>query len=242
MKEVRTAVHAKVLTIMFISKPTVADVLLCAAILAYGQPVAAQSMYRYVDANGKVHYTDRPPAENAGRPADKLSRQGIVTQHIPAAVTPEERAVAEQAKKKKAEDEAIAKIEQRRIQAILSAYSSERELENARSGALNPVLEAIQQAENAIANLNKRLSDLKPEIEALGGKPMPGALRTRIKNIENESNAVEQLLEAKRAEERSINARFEEDRRRYAEGMREIAERKAKQEAFVRNATGATAK
>lgn len=235
---------------MHTSQPTtIAAMLVGAALLASTQSAMAQALYRYVDANGKVHYTDRPAAENAGRAADKLSRQGVVLQHVPAAKTPEERAAAEQARaaaeeanKKKAEDDVIVRAEQRRIQAILSAYSSERELDAARDGALTPVLEVIQQTEQALANLNKRLADLKPEIDALAGKPIPAKTRGVMKNVEVESQALERLLEAKRTEEKAINARFSEDRRRYVEGSREIAERKSRQSARAPGAVSATTK
>ena len=38
--------------------------LLCAAALA--GPAAAQKLYKYTDANGKVVYTDKMPSESAG--------------------------------------------------------------------------------------------------------------------------------------------------------------------------------
>ncbi|MFM9887608.1 MAG: DUF4124 domain-containing protein [Burkholderiales bacterium] len=200
--------------------------LLGAALMASALPVAAQ-VYRYVDPSGKVHYTERPPAENAGRAIDKLSKQGVVVKRTPAAQTAEQRAATEDERKKTAEEDVAGRVEQRRIQAILSAYSSEREIESARASALGPVSEVIEQTEGAIATLDKRLADLKPEMDALGAKPLPGKLRNAVKTIESERGALAQLLEAKRTEEKAINARFEEDRRRYVEGSREIAARRA---------------
>ncbi|MFN0304981.1 MAG: DUF4124 domain-containing protein [Burkholderiales bacterium] len=200
--------------------------LLGAALTASTLPVEAQ-VYRYVDPSGKVHYTERPPAENAGRAIDKLSKQGVVVKRTPAAQSAEQRAVAEEERKKTAEEDVAGRVEQRRIQAILSAYSSEREIESARASALGPVSEVIEQTEAAVANLDKRLADLKPEIDALGAKPIPAKLRISVKTAEGERGALAQLLEAKRTEEKAINARFEEDRRRYVEGSRAVAERRA---------------
>ena len=132
--------------------------LLGAALLAGSLPVPAQ-VYRYIDESGKVHYTERPPAENAGRAIDKLSKQGVVLKRTPAAQTAEQRAALEDERKKTAEGDIAGRAEQRRIQAILSAYSSERELDSARDSALGSVKEVIEQSESAIANLDKRFAD-----------------------------------------------------------------------------------
>jgi Domain of unknown function (DUF4124) len=196
------------------------------AMMLYGAPTSAQ-VYRYVDQNGKVHYTERPPAENAGRAMDKLSGQGVVVKRIGAAPTAEDRAAEAEARKKKAEDDAIQRVEQRKIQAIMSAYSSEQDLEAARMGALNPVLEVIAQTEGALANNANRLDEIKPEVDSFAGKVLPGKLRNTLRGLENEQTALKQLLEAKRTQEQAINARFDEDRRRYAEGAKEIAAMRA---------------
>ena len=212
-----------------------------AALMASTLQVSAQ-VYRYVDPSGKMHYTERPPAENAGRAIDKLSKQGVVVKRTPAAPTAEQRAVAEDERKKTTEEDVAGRVEQRRIQAILSAYSSEREIDSARASALGPVAEVIEQTEGAIANLDKRLADLQPEIDALGAKPMPGKLRNSVKTIQSERGALAQLLEAKRTEEKAINARFEEDRRRYVEGSREVAARRANRTAGTSGPVSAAAK
>jgi Domain of unknown function (DUF4124) len=211
------------------------------ALMVSASPVTAQ-VYRYVDQNGKVHYTERPPAENAGRAVDKLSGQGVVVKRIGAAPTAEERAAEAQAKKKKAEDEAVQRVEQRKIQAIMSAYSSEQDLEAARMGALNPVLEVITQTEGALANNAKRLEDLKPEVDSFAGKVLPGKLRNSVRGLENEQTALKQLLEAKRAQELAINARFDEDRRRYIEGAKELAAVRASRKSAVPTSANAAAK
>ena len=174
---------------------------------------------------------DRVDAQPLGYDAEVVEEVGVMAvEHQPAGHgdnPAEQRGAAEDERKRTAEEDVAGRVEQRRIQAILSAYSSEREIESARENALGPVLEVIGQTEGAIANLDKRLADLKPEIDALGAKPMPGKLRNAVKTSESERSALAQLLETKRTEEKGINARFEEDRRRYVEGSREVAARRA---------------
>lgn len=200
--------------------------LLSIAVMLCAAPVTAQ-LYRYVDQNGKVHYTERPPAEQAGRAVDKLSNQGVLVKRIDAALTPEQRAAEATAKKKKAEDDAIQRVESRKNQTIVSAYASEQDLESARMGALNPVLEVIAQTEGALANNAKRMEEIKPELDSLAGKALPAKLHIAKRNIENEQAALQQLLEAKRSQEKAINTRFDEDRRRYILGSKEAAAQQA---------------
>ncbi|MBL8515402.1 MAG: DUF4124 domain-containing protein [Betaproteobacteria bacterium] len=50
-------------------------------------PVAAQSVYRWVDKDGKVHYGDSPPAENKTVQQKNLKAgQGVNTDNLPFAV------------------------------------------------------------------------------------------------------------------------------------------------------------
>lgn len=189
-------------------------------------PANAQ-VYRYVDQNGKVHYTERPPAEQAGRAVDKLSSQGVLVKKIGATPSAEQRAAEVEARKKKVEDDAIQRVEHRKNQTIVSAYSSEQDLESARAGALNPVLEVIAQTVGSLANNAKRFDELKQELETHAGKALPAKLHVARRNLETEQMALQQLLDAKRAQEKAINVRFDEDRRRYILGSKEAAATRA---------------
>jgi hypothetical protein len=209
------------------SKRNVTGFLLAATAMALSVPAADQTLYRYVDANGKFHYTDRPPTDNTGRAMDKMSRGGNVTAHVPAAPTAEERAAAEAERKRKAEDEAAQRVENRRTQAILSAYASEQDIDSARASALRPVQEIIRESEAKLADLDKRLKDLRGgnaapnDAKAATKAPvMAPKNRMEIQRTESEYAALEQLLEAKRKEERAINTRYDEDKRRFVEGTR----------------------
>ena len=70
--------------------------LACALALAATTSANAQKLYKYVDASGKVVYTDKIPAEVAGKANDQLNRQGTVVKHNEAALTPEQRAALEE--------------------------------------------------------------------------------------------------------------------------------------------------
>src|SRR5262245_38027019 len=75
---------------------------LCAAALA--GPAVAQTggkLFKYVDANGKVVYTDKLPPGAAGKPNEQLNGQGTVTKRNEGAPTPEQLATQEADRKRK---------------------------------------------------------------------------------------------------------------------------------------------
>ncbi len=194
--------------------------LIAVALLAVAPLAAGQTLYRYVDQNGKVHYSERPPIEATGRTTDKLGPSGTLRARTNAAPTAEERAAAEAERKRKEQEEAESRVENRRTQAILNAYASENDLEKARAESLRPVREIISETEAKVARLDARWTELDAEAKALQGKPLPPKLRADLRQVESERNALRLLLEAKQKEERAIISRFDEDKRRYVEGRR----------------------
>lgn len=197
--------------------------LLAAAIAcaAVANPVWAQQpagrMFKCVDAKGKVYYTQLPPKECLGKETEELSRQGQVVKRSEAALTPEQRAQREAERKKMLELEQTAREERRKNQALLNTYSSEKDIEDARSRALKDNQEAIQDSEKRIAEAQKRRQKLESEKEFYTKKPIPAKLQDDIKNSELEINSQRQLLDAKKKQVSEINAKYDSDKKRYLE-------------------------
>ena len=75
----------------------------------------------------------------------------------------------------------------------------------------------VHEAEIRIASIRKRQAEHEKELQFYKGKNEPPAkLRDDIKNAADELKAHEQLLELKKREVDSINARYDEDKKRYA--------------------------
>jgi len=190
----------------------------CAAALLFSAHAAAQQrMYKCVDDKGKVYYTQVPPKECLGRDTQEISRQGRVTKRTEAALTPEEQAAREEERKKQQEQEIAAREEKRKNQALLNTYSSEKDIEEARGRALKDNEAAIQETEKRIAGAEKRKKELEAEKEFYLKKPMPPKLRDDLKNNEVEIRNQRELVEAKKKQVANINAKYDEDKRRYLE-------------------------
>jgi hypothetical protein len=189
---------------------------LLACALALAMPAAAQKLYKYTDpATGKVVYTDKPPIEAAGKANEQLNRHGTVVRRNDAALTPEQIAAREAERKKRLEDEMAAKEEKRKNTALLNTYSSETDIDEARERALKANEEAIRDAERKLADVQRRQQALAAEAEFYQKKPMPKPLQQDVQGNEAALKATTELLDAKRKETATINARYDEDKRRY---------------------------
>ena len=187
--------------------------LLCAAALA--GPAAAQKLYKYTDADGKVVYTDKMPASAAGKPNEQLNKQGTVTKRNEGALTPEQVAAQEAERKRKLDEDMAAKEEKRKNMALLNTYSSEQDIAEARARALKANADAVEETQRKVADAKKRQQELAAEAEFYKKKPMPGQLKQDIQVNDAAIVSHTELLDKKKKETDAINTKYDEDLRRY---------------------------
>ena len=195
------------------------NILIAAILLAFAAANAAAQthMYKCKDSKGKTYYTQTPPAECLGKELDELSKEGTVVKRREAALTPEQQAAREAEQKKKKEEEERAKEEKRKNQALLNTYSSEKDIEDGRQRALKQVEQAKKDIEKRIAESQNRAKKLAAEKEFYVKKPIPKKLQDDIQNNEMDLKVQQDALAAKQKESGEINAKYDEDKRRYLE-------------------------
>lgn len=195
-------------------------ILVLAAVLA---PLAAEAqIIKCVGKDGKTYVGSTLPPQCAGQAANEMNKQGQVVKRTEAMLTPEQRAAKEtEDKAKKERDIEAARKEQeetRKNKALLSTYGSEKDIEVARGRALADNEGAVKQTQVKIEQFDKAGAALKKELEFYSGKNKPPAKLTQdIQNNEIDRKAQEQLMAAKRKDVEAINARYDEDKRRYLE-------------------------
>ena len=175
------------------------DILIAGILLALAAaPACAQGhLYKCKDTKGKTYYTQTPPAECLGKEMDELSTQGTVVKKREAALTPEQ--------------------EKRKNQALLNTYASEKDIEDSRQRALKQAEQATKEIDKRIEEAQKRADKLAAEKEFYAKKPMPKKLQDDIKNTEIDLKGQQDALAAKKKELGEINAKYDEDKRRYLE-------------------------
>jgi len=188
--------------------------LLAAALALPAASVQAQRTYKCTDAKGKVYYTQIPPKECLGHTTQELSKQGrVVRENV--VLTPEQKAAKEAEAKKKTEQDRLASEERRKAAALLNTYSSEKDIEEARARALKQVEDAIRTAESRVVEAQKRRAGFEKEKEFYAKKAPPPKLQQDIQQTELEMKNQRELADAKKKEIGTINAKYDDDKRRY---------------------------
>jgi len=159
--------------------------------------VAAQS-YRCTGKDGKKYYGQSIPAQCVGVVVEQLSPSGTVVKRIDPQASADERAKKEAEEVERKKQEVLAKEQARRDQALLATYSSEKDVEDMRRRALEDNQRLADQIETRIAALKER---------AAKGDASAGSDLTMQ----------EGLLETKKKEAQAINAKYDDDRKRYQE-------------------------
>ena len=192
---------------------------LCSTLLAVDTAAAQERMYKCVDAKGKVYYTQVPPPECLGRDTQELNKSGTLIRKKPVAtpLSPAQEQAREAERRKKIEDEERSREQRRKNLALLNTYSSEKDIEDARTRALTEAQGAIEDTERRIEGAQKRHQELEAEKEFYVKKPMPFKLKQEIANNDIEIQNQIVLLDAKKKEISTINAKYDEDKRRYVE-------------------------
>ena len=190
-----------------------------AALLTALAPLAADAQsFRCVGADGKRYYGSAIPQECYRRPVEQLNAQGTVIKRIDPEAAEKERRAKEAAEAKKRADEAATRETSRRNQALLATYTSEKDIEEARARALAQNGSATSEAQERIEAIRKRMEGYEKELTAYKStERAPAKLRDDMKNAEDELKSQQQLLETKQREAGAINARYDDDKKRYAQ-------------------------
>ncbi|MEO8145573.1 MAG: hypothetical protein ABI654_15295 [Betaproteobacteria bacterium] len=182
-------------------------------------PFAAEAQsFRCTGKDGKKYYGSTVPSQCLGLPVEQLSPQGLVIKRFDAVASAAERekkAADEEERKKR---EMVTKEEGRRNRALLATYTSAKDIDASRGRALQGNEAAVKDIERRIGGLKKRLDEQKKELDFYTGKNKPPAkLADDIRNTEFDIQTQEELMASKKKEVDLINARYDDDKKRYAE-------------------------
>jgi hypothetical protein len=223
---------------MVLKYPMLAAALALAPLAAQAQSSPSEFTYRCVGNDGKKYYGSMIPPQCAGRAIEQMSNQGVVVRRIDPEGEEKMRVAKEAEAVKKRENDALAKEASRRNRALLATYTSEKDIDEARMRALAENEKATKEIEQRIGEIKKRqaahikemefykegaakaATDKKgtpPAPQAKGESRVPPKLVQDMVSTENELAAQENLLAQKKKEIDAINAKYDEDKKRYAE-------------------------
>lgn len=189
------------------------------AVFAAALPLALHAQtIRCVGKDGKKYFGQTVPPQCVGQAAEYLDKSGNVVKRVAAPLTTEQRAARDAEDRKNAEAAAAAKDEARRNRALLETYTSEKDIDFARQRALIDNEAVVKEIEARVAQIEKRSQELNRELEFYQGRNKPPAkLAEDVKNNEIDLNSQRQLLAAKKKDVDAINAKYDDDKKRFVD-------------------------
>jgi hypothetical protein len=193
-------------------------------------------LYRWVDKEGRVHYTDTIPPSEADQGHAVLNNEGVRVQTVPPAKSAE--AVAEETELARLRKEQQALIEKQRAadQFLLQRFRSEDDIVMARDGKIAAINVMIQVTRNNVGRQQRALAKLRSTAANLerAGKPIPPQLTQDIANIEQSvRNAYAGILD-RQTQEKAVYDTFDKDLKRFRELKRLPVPPKGKDEKAAR--------
>jgi len=185
---------------------------------------SAAAMYKWIDENGQVRYSDRLPAKQAKKKHQQLNSRGVVVTTTEAARSDEEIAAEAEAKRKAEEqakeDAKLKVVQDKKDKVLLLTFSSEKELTLARDDRIEVLDSVIQLINKSITTTQTTLRELETNAEqnySSQGKEIPGGLAQKIEHFTRKiENRTDQML-LKIEEKDRINEQFEIDLIRFRE-------------------------
>lgn len=195
---------------------------LCVPALCSAQKSDGGKLYRWVDTNGVVHYSDSIPPEQASRDRTLMNREGVKVGFEQGEITAEERAEMDR-QKAALEEEQRAKAEvQRRDRMLLETYLTVADIEELRDRRLELLESQIKVTEAYLGNLRKKLETLQAEASRF--KPysteenapnVPESLATEMSRTTASITNYEQTLARTRIDQEALRASFDKDIARF---------------------------
>lgn len=188
--------------------------LLASSLLA---SAAEAGLYRWVDENGNVHYTDIIPPSQITKGHTELTEQGVRIKTVPPAKTSEEIQAEKELERLRVQQEQIIEQQKSADRVLLQTFRSEDDIKMARDGKLSSIEVMIQVTKANIRRQQEWLSGLRTEAANLErvGKPIPKKLSDSISSSERSIREAYRIIVDREEQKKTIRDRFERDLDRF---------------------------
>ncbi len=187
------------------------------AVLAFAQTpaFAAGQFFCCHDATGKQVCGDILPQACYGRAYREVGSNGQTIRTFDTPLTAEQRALRTAEEEKKRIEDEKRKEQQRKDQALLNTYGSERDIDAMRTRAETDVFQSIRNAETKITEIQQLRRKFENEAEFYKNKKLPPEIKKGLDDADFEIKAQESIIEAKKKELVAVRAKYDIDKQRY---------------------------
>lgn len=193
---------------------TAFNALALAVLLAAGTAQAA--MYRWVDGNGRVHYSDTLPPSYQESGAAEMNKQGSIIRRTQSEA--ERRAETERL----SEQKRLQQEQQKQAQldrALTSTYTTEAEIDLARDRALEHHKLAIKGAEIRGKAVEANLADLRARIAKIeqAGRKVGAGLTEQLEQATREQQELKRTIQSNEEAMEKVRGKYAADKARFVE-------------------------
>jgi hypothetical protein len=182
----------------------------------------AGALYKWVDENGAVRYSDQLPPKQTARRHQQLNPQGVVLTTKEAAKSPEEIAIEAEAlrklEKQQREEASLKALQDRQDRVLLLTFSSGEEIEHARENRIETIDSVIRLIQKSIESTRSQLDELTNYAQlsyTAKGKEVPGGLAQKIEHFQRKIESRNAQLESKEVEKAKIDEKYNQDLARF---------------------------
>ncbi len=182
----------------------------------------AATLYKWVDENGEVRYSDQLPPDQIKQKHQTLNNQGVVIDTREAAKTEEQLATEAEAKKaleaQQAKEKRLKEIQDKQDRVLLLTFSSEKEMSAVHDNRIDVIESVIRLINKSIAATEARLIKLEDSADLVylsKGKEVPGGLAQNIEHFTRKVANRKEQLRLKKLEKQNLNEQFNSDLARY---------------------------
>jgi len=185
-----------------------------ALLLSAGTAQAA--MYRWVDSNGHVQYSDTLPPTYQQSGAAEMNKQGQVIKRTQSEGERKAEAVR-QAEEKRAQAEQHKQAQLDR--ALTSTYTTEAEIDLSRDRALEHHILAIKGAEIRSKAVDANLAELNASIARVekAGRKVSPSMRSQLDQASRESQELKRTIQGNEEAMASVREKYAADKARFHE-------------------------
>ena len=180
-----------------------------------GTAYAAGTLFCCNDTSGKQVCSDILPHECLGRAYREVGESGRTLRTVEAPLSAEQRAQRAAAEAQRKAEETALKEKQRKDQALLNTYGSEKDIEFMRARAIEEAQKSIKAAETTIAEIRVRRKKFENEAEFYKKRTLPPDIQKGLRDADYEISAQERLIESRYKDIETIKLKYDEEHRRY---------------------------
>ncbi|NOR80871.1 MAG: DUF4124 domain-containing protein [Methyloprofundus sp.] len=191
-------------------------VALVASTVAFQSPVDAE-MYRWVDADGHVFYSDKVPANKSRLERKVLNQEGRVVNTVQAAKTKEQLALEKRLRLLRKEQEKIIGRQKSNDKVLLSTFRNIDDLRMTLNGKLQSVDAQKRVHERTLENLTENLTgERKKAVNAeRNGKKVPKIVLTQIASIEEKIKSIYLEIDKTVVKRKTLQIKYDKDIERF---------------------------